>query len=44
MRARGITYVSTGCQGLLHITLRADGSVSCETQYEGMENIVRING
>ena len=44
MRARGITYVSTGCQGLLHITLRADGSVSCETQYEGMKNIVRING
>ena len=43
LRRRGVDYASTGCQGLLHFALSADGEIEKTTQYDEMINIMRVN-
>ena len=40
---RGTVYASTGCNGLLLISLSEDGTVSLQKQFETMQCIQRIN-
>lgn len=43
LRRRGVDYASTGCQGLLHFALSAEGEIEKTTQYDEMINIMRVN-
>ena len=43
LRRRGVDYVSTGCQGLLHFALSAEGEIEKTAQYDEMINIMRVN-
>ena len=40
---RGAAYASTGCNGLLLISLSADGTLSLQKQFDSMQCIQRIN-
>lgn len=44
LHSRGVTYLSTGCQGTLLISASAEGAYETDTQYNGeLRCIQRIN-